>query len=276
MTIPDNVRAWVRTRLALHEFGCRYHLRLDLYAWLTSALLILLLVSLYARSFEEKDSMVLLTDFRFVVTLFVLVVWGSFYALALAVKAKTNRTMEDVEMEFLNHRLAVREHVALERRSSLPSTGAVVAAKSAGKEIRRKIMLRRRGGGAAGGSGNAKEEGGRRASWAREFCGGDGSPGIDIGVGPGAEIDDELRQELSRVEETLADHGQRALRMEEFEEMSDLLETAAAAVEAQMRVSPERFLGSPATWEYFSSYMAVWIGTIGLTLSLAGVQYEPA
>mmetsp|Transcript_3772 Transcript_3772/g.4775 ORF Transcript_3772/g.4775 Transcript_3772/m.4775 type:complete len:785 (+) Transcript_3772:61-2415(+) len=113
LEIPNNIRAWVRSRLALHFFGMRYYQRMDIYAKLCAIILICMLLWLYIFAAQisgnENGSSMLFIDIRYWVVCYLLLVWGASFGLILISLAETNVELRAHEIEFLLHRLTIRE-----------------------------------------------------------------------------------------------------------------------------------------------------------------------
>jgi len=121
MKIPENVRAWIRTRLASAYFGRRFSFRMDLYAQFTAVMLIFLLVWIYTKAMGDEDELLSL-QLSFWLTLLLLVVWGFVYALVLAVKAATNSELASHELLLFYHRISAKESLRVHRGHSSRDT----------------------------------------------------------------------------------------------------------------------------------------------------------
>ena len=89
-------------------------------------------------------------------------------------------------------------------------------------------------------------------------------------------VEEEEEEEPEEPEEDWEEMAAKHTEQRElFEELDDLFETAASTVEAQCRVDPLRFLGAIGSYNLLGSYCFCWAAVLGVTLSIAGVQYDP-
>mmetsp|Transcript_20915 Transcript_20915/g.27200 ORF Transcript_20915/g.27200 Transcript_20915/m.27200 type:complete len:426 (+) Transcript_20915:384-1661(+) len=121
---PNNIRAWVRSFQALYQVGARYKQRLDMYTRCCGLLMVLVIINVFYHFFFDNTTVsddstdddgntpnTLFVELSFWVVIFLLIVWGAIFGLALAIIAANNKAVLRQELELLQRRLCLRENL---------------------------------------------------------------------------------------------------------------------------------------------------------------------
>lgn len=278
----------MRARLTLHYFGKRYIQRIDLYTKMCAVILVLLVGWVYIHSKALGDNgghpNRLLVDVRYWTVCYLIAVWGACFFVVISVMAATNFELIHQEIEFLLHRLTVREDGSdgEAKSSDLP----VVFEE---EEEARKTTLTRS---LSSESEEVEEEEEIRTEWYEAIFSEPDSVWVEMSRShpspnqPSAltssldtpSIDRPLSPKVSRSEMPLRERVLSGLELvsgeAKFEELDDLLDTVVLIVEAQSRLDPRRFLGADISWNIVFSFLVGWASVIGLTLTVAGMDYS--
>jgi len=276
--VHNNIRAWVRSLLALNFFGERYYKRVDIHAKLCALILVGLLIWLYVFSLQVQNDAsgpnILILDIRYWTVCFLLLVWGTVFAVILAILAETNFKMNELEVQLVLHRLSVREKKG---EGSLPIPGNFMEMVRRHSEVVKSnsdVPLKL--------SKTKKKSFGEVVKESKKAA---MSKGENSEKEVSAKNPDQVtkKEEKVKVEDAVNDENddddsfqKHANKAMDSEELDDLMDTAVMILETQTRINPRRFLGANASYDLVKSYVVAFGTLIGITLSVAGIQYSSA
>jgi hypothetical protein len=110
MGLPENVRAWLYTRIVLHDIGQRYRVRLRVCVAMALAVNVILAIALALRlAVNYNDATVLQHDPALYVTVFNVVIWcGLLLLIIVAATGVNNLSLGHTQM-LLEHRMLLRD-----------------------------------------------------------------------------------------------------------------------------------------------------------------------
>jgi hypothetical protein len=280
--VHNNIRAWVRSLLALNFFGERYYKRVDIHAKLCALILVGLLIWLYIFSLQVQSDAsgpnILILDIRYWTVCFLLLVWGSVFAVILAILAETNFKMNELEVQLVLHRLSVREKKG---EGSLPIPGNFMEMvrrhsevvkgnfdvplkllKTKKKSFSEVVKESKKAASLSKGENSEKEASAKKSDLVTKEAEKEEEVKVEDAVNAEKDDDDSFQK-----------HANKAM---DSEELDDLMDTAVMILETQTRINPRRFLGANASYDLVKSYVVAFGTLIGITLSVAGIQYSSA
>lgn len=273
----------MRARLTLHYFGKRYIQRIDLYTKMCAVILVLLVGWVYIHSKAMPDNQGqpnrLLVDVRYWAACYLIVVWGFGFLVIISVMAATNFELVHQEIEFLLHRLTVREDNSEQpRATTLPAVQEEAPnSLTRSESIESEVF-----------SDSPREV---KTEWYEAIFGEPAEPSdtwIEMNTSnkdspsptasPPSSPSSPHSSPITRSDMALKERVMSGLELAsdeaKFEELDDLLDTVVLIVEAQSRIDPRRFLGADISWNVVISFLVAWASVIGLTLSVAGMDYS--
>lgn len=110
MGLPENVRAWLYTRIILHDIGQRYRVRLRVCVAMALAVNVILAIALVMRlAVNYNDATVLQRDPALYVTVFDVVVWCGLLLLIIVAATGVNNLSLGHTQLLLEHRMLLRD-----------------------------------------------------------------------------------------------------------------------------------------------------------------------
>ena len=208
-------------------------------------------------------------DVRFFYSILLLFLWGGYFAAVIAIIAATNEEIALQEMHWLTHRLRVRdqryhrrhfENLILtdeKNEDMLKAVDKEVLSVEYFNQLKSDINIKPQ-------LEQQEQKKKQNRPHELEFSKQNSfHSSANDGVTPKG-ISNSAQEKINGIE--VYAHN---------EELDDLMEAAAQVIESQCRISPIRFLGLPGCWGLLGSYCAVWGALIAITLSVAGVNYDP-
>lgn len=252
-----------------------------------AVILVLLIGWVYVHSKAMPDNggnpNRLLVDVRYWTVCYFIIFWGGAFVVILSVMAATNFELIHQEIEFLLHRLTVREEAP-----DVVKKGQEEIKEDDGEDSQMSTE----------GVSDAESEKSDGVEWYQAIFGGvditdrvGGFSSVELpnstvrprlsSIRPAASFEEDESLDSpkrGRSHMTLKDRVMSGLETTtdeaKYEELDDLLDTVVLIVEAQSRIDPRRFLGAEISWNIVISFVAAWGTMIGLSLTVAGLDYS--